>query len=216
MKLLNLFKKSIIIIIFSTIGFIIGFSVCNYTHVKEKNKTSAFLTYSGLLETDNKNYSKALEHFYAAIFLDPDNGIAHQGLAHIFYDLNINDLSLIEFEKFINNPKDSFIFKNRSLENDVQQAYCFISDLYQKSGNNEKSQEYLKRTVKEYPHILTFLYVLTERTFEKKNKRPEDIKRLKAYINCFKKIDTIKPNTELSKKLEYLKDKYEKEDRLNH
>lgn len=188
MKLRNFLKRSILLIIIAILSFLLGLFVYDYLYKKTEEKKSVFLAYSGILMLEDRNYSKALEFFHTSIFLNPNNGIAHQGLARIFYDRGLYDLALIEFEKFIENPGDKLIFKEKSLKNDVILAYCYIADIYKRMQNNTQSQKIYTNALQDHPEITQVLGAYIEFINKKDKKTATDYERIKIYSKCLEDL----------------------------
>jgi len=179
------------------IGFAAGFGPSEYLRVKNKAKLSAMAELAGVCAYENKDVSTALENLYVAIFLNPSNGGAHLGLGYLFYDQGLYDLSLHEFEKYLQNPKSGVLtaFSDKEdkkwekfAKHDIAWTYCYIGDIYEKKGDKENSSKNYRKAAESDPDFTKFLETYIKFINEKKEKRERDFKKLELLNKTLSRI----------------------------
>ena len=142
--------------------------------------------------------------YYVAIFLNRLNGGAHLGLGHLFYDLGLYDLSLHEFEKYLQNPKSGFLTafsdkedrkREKFSKHDIAWVYCYIGDIYEKRGDKENSSKNYRKATESDPDFTKFLETYIKLIKDKKEKNDIDFQKLERSNKALSQIREAEKGT---------------------
>ena len=133
----------------------------------------------------DKNIPTALEDYYTALFLDPENSDARYGIGIIFYDQGLYDLSLREFEKYLQMPYKGLwsradTIEEKHIKRERAEAYCFIGDIYEKKGDKKASTTNYKKATETDPEYTKFMETFIKHINDKKEKTEKDFNNLET------------------------------------
>jgi Tfp pilus assembly protein PilF len=199
----NKIIKIIAILLLVLVSFFAGMGTFEYWRQKNRPIFSSMASTAGFCAYDDKkDVSTALERLYTAVFLDPENSDAHYGLAYVYYDQGLYDLSIHEFEKYLRMPykglhnlEDKKLDKKaeKQVKRERAEVYCFLGDIYEKKGDEKLSATNYKKAAEADPEYTTFLEAWIKHINDKKEKKDIDFKRLEVLNMRLKKIrDTEK------------------------
>jgi len=186
--------KKIIVAVGVTASFIAGYFLSEYLDSRTNQRLSLELAIRGTQELEGKNYNESLRNLFTALYFNPDNRLAHQGLGYFFYKQGLNDLALKEFENFVESPKDVLLEKigGGKLHIDVAMGYCYLADLYEKKGEKEMMVKNFQRAVNEFPELPQYLLNHIKLIVEKKEKNADDSQMLRLYSQFYDNVKTLR------------------------
>jgi tetratricopeptide (TPR) repeat protein len=189
--------KYLLMVALVIISFAAGFGLSEYLREKNRAKLSAMAELAGICAYEDKDLSTGLENLYVAIFFDPSNGGAHLGLGHLFYDQGLYDLSLHEFEKYLQNPKSGVLtaFSDKEdrkwekfAKHDIAWAYCYMGDIHDKNSDKENSLKNYRKASESDPEFTRFLEIYIKFINDKREKKDIDFQKLERLNKFFSRI----------------------------
>ncbi len=177
----TMIKKSLIIFVICLSCFAMGFlSAYELLRINKKNVSEELLL-AATGVSQGKDLPKKLEYLYASVFLNKKMSPAYFELGEIFYKMKEYDVALVEFQNLIKSPDFDKIDKHHL---DKSLAYCFVADIYEKTGNQILSNQNYINAIKTNPYLLGYLAISIN---DKKNinKTNIDYFKLNAYENFY-------------------------------
>lgn len=185
------------------LSFAAGFLASEYKREKDRPACAKVAAMSGICTYESKDISTSLKNLYLAVSLDPSNSDAHQGLAFIFYDQGLYDLSLQEYAKYLENPNNGIFSESDSKTErgkdrqklEIAQAYCNIGDIYYKKGDTTKSRESYQKALNNYPTLVTFMELQRKLKLEKTKKTDDDLRALERINSHLSRTKELQKGT---------------------
>lgn len=201
----NKILKTVAILLLVVISFGAGIGVSEYQRKKNRARLASVAAFSGTCAYQKKDIPEALEDLYAAVYLDPSNSDAHLGLGSIFYEQGLYDLSLYEYQKYLQNPTNGMLttfsekkYKQQSegmVKRDIAWVYCYIGDIYEKKGDKSKSLENYGKALKSDPDFKKYIETYIKFINDMKIKEPRHIKKLELLTKTLTKIREAEKGT---------------------
>ena len=202
-------KKKIIItiavLLLMLISFVAGIGTFVYWRNKNRPIVSSMASTAGACAYyQKKDISTALESLYTAVFLDPENSDARYSLAYVYYDQGLYDLSLHEFEKYLQMPyKGLHNLEDKKLDKKAEkrvkreraEAYCFIGDIYEKKGDKKLSATNYKKAAETDPGYTKYLETYIKYINDKPEKKETDYKKIETFTKRLTKIRDAEKGT---------------------